>query len=103
MTGDDDSTRSRLLTLLDEIRLGETFSFVCCPELLCEVIIAYATGINDGIWRKHILQGVRGYLDEMEGRMRTYSCTASGILCGATGDIDYLVFLDDLIVTWIER
>jgi hypothetical protein len=37
----------------------------------------------------------------MEGRRGTYSCTASSILCGTTGDVDYLVFLDDLVVTFL--
>jgi hypothetical protein len=31
--------------------------------------------------------------------MGTYSCTSSSILCGATGDVDHLVFLDDLVIT----
>ena len=55
MTSDDDSTRSRLFTLLDEIRFGETLPFVCCPELLGEVIVADATGVDDGIWGQDIL------------------------------------------------
>jgi hypothetical protein len=31
--------------------------------------------------------------------MGTYSCTTSSILCGATGDVGHLVFLDDLVIT----
>jgi hypothetical protein len=47
MTGDDDSTRTRLCALLDKISLGEAFPFVCCPELFSEIIAAYATGIDN--------------------------------------------------------
>lgn len=35
-------------------------------------------------------------------RMGTYSCTASSILCCATGDVDHLVFFDDLVITLKE-
>ena len=55
VTSYDDSTRSRIFTLLDEIRFGETLPFVCCPELLSEVIVADATGVDDGIWGQDIL------------------------------------------------
>ena len=47
LTGDNDGTHPRLLTLLDEIRFGETFPSVCLPELFGKVVIAYATGIDD--------------------------------------------------------
>ena len=50
VTSDDDSTRSRLFTLLDEIRFGETLPFVGCPELLSKVIVTDTTGVDDGIW-----------------------------------------------------
>ena len=55
MTCDDDRTCSRLFTLLDEIRFGETLPLVCFLELLGEVIIAHATSIDDGIRGQHIL------------------------------------------------
>ena len=35
--------------------------------------------------------------------MGTYSCATSRILCGATGDVDHLVFLDDLVITVFEK
>jgi len=38
-----------------------------------------------------------------KGELGTYSRTASSILCGASSDIDYLVFLDDLIVAFYGR
>lgn len=38
-----------------------------------------------------------------KGELGTYSRTASSILCGASSDIDYLVFLDDLIVAFHGR
>ena len=55
MTSDDDGTRSRLFTLLDEIRFGETLPLVCFLELLSKVIITHATSIDDGIRGQHIL------------------------------------------------
>jgi hypothetical protein len=55
MTSDDDCTRSRLLTLLDEIGFCETLSFVRLPELLGELVIADAASINYGIGGQHIL------------------------------------------------
>ena len=55
VTSDDDSTRSRLFTLLHEIRFGETLPFVRCPELFGEVIVADATGVDDRIWGQDIL------------------------------------------------
>jgi hypothetical protein len=68
MTCDDDSTRSRLFTLLDEIRFRKTFPFVCCPELSRKVIIAHATGIDDGIRGQHILAKGRISKDDLDGR-----------------------------------
>jgi hypothetical protein len=59
MTSDDDCTRSRLLTLLDEIGFCETLSFVRLPELLGELVIADAASINYGIGWQHILKCIR--------------------------------------------
>jgi hypothetical protein len=50
MTCDDDGTRPRLFTLLDEIGFGKTLPLVCCLELLSEIVVTYATSVNDGIW-----------------------------------------------------
>jgi len=55
VTSDDDSTRSRPYILIDEIRFGETLPFVRCPELFSKVIVADATGVDDGIWGQDIL------------------------------------------------
>ena len=59
MTSDDDCTRSRLLTALDEVDLCKTLFFVCLPELLGELVIADAASIHDGIGGKYILRCVR--------------------------------------------
>jgi hypothetical protein len=37
-----------------------------------------------------------------KGELGTYSSTASGILCGASSDEDYLMFRDDLVVAFHE-
>lgn len=55
MTGDDDGTRSRLFTLLDEIRFGKTLPFVCRLELLSELVIAHASGVDYRVWGQHVL------------------------------------------------
>ena len=55
VTSDDDGTRARLFTLLDEIRFGETLPFVCCLELLCAIVIAHAPGVDDGVWGEYVL------------------------------------------------
>jgi hypothetical protein len=104
MTSDDDGTRPRLFALFDEIRFGETLPLVCCLELLSEIIVAHATGVDDRLWGQHILEkwGMRFKGWEWEGGSATYSCTASSILCGATGYIDHLMFLDDLVITLKE-
>jgi hypothetical protein len=51
----DDGTCPRLFTLLDEIGFGETLLFVCRLELLSEIVIADATGVDYGVWRQHVL------------------------------------------------
>jgi hypothetical protein len=106
----DDGTCPRLFTLLDEIRLGETLPFVCFLELLSETVVADATGVDHGVWRQHVLgeKGRReGDLKKNENGERriigTYSCTSSSILRCATSDVDHLVFLDDLIITFFRE
>ena len=46
MTSYDDGTCSRLFTLLDEIRFGESLPFVCRLELLSEIVVADAAGVD---------------------------------------------------------
>ncbi|SRR6266446_6122892 len=100
MTGDDDGTCPGLFTLIDEISFGETLSFVCFLELLSKLVVAYATGVDHGVWREHVL-GERRFRNESgEGECETYRCTTSSVLCGTTCDVDDLVFLDDLVITF---
>ena len=70
MTSDDDGTRSRLFTLLDEIRFGETLPFVCRLELLGETVVADATGVDHGVWRQHVLGEERRSLQKDENEER---------------------------------
>jgi hypothetical protein len=46
MASYDDGTCPRLFTLLDEIRFGETLPFVCRLELLSEIVVTDATGVD---------------------------------------------------------
>ncbi len=56
VTGDDNGTCARLFTLIDEIGFGETLPLVCGLELLSEFVVADATGVDDGVWRQHVLE-----------------------------------------------
>jgi hypothetical protein len=38
-----------------------------------------------------------------KGECETYSCASSSILRCTTSDVDHLVFLDDLIIAFIEE
>ena len=60
MASNNDGTCSRLFTLLDEIRFGETLLFVCRFELFSKIVIADATGVDHGVWRQHVLGGREG-------------------------------------------
>ena len=55
VASDDDGARTRLFTLLDEVALVEAFARVRCLQLLCELVIADAADINDGVRREDIL------------------------------------------------
>jgi len=68
MASDHDGTCARLFAFLDEIRLGETLPFVRCLELLSEVIITYATGIDNGIGGQHILKEKKRKRDKLKRR-----------------------------------
>ena len=46
MASYDNGTRPRLLTVLDEIRFGETLPFVCRLELLSKTVLTDATGVD---------------------------------------------------------
>ena len=76
MAGYDDGTCPRLLILLDEIRLGETLPFVCRLELLSEIVVADATGVDHGVWRQHVLVERRRLKDE-NGNMANVEHTAA--------------------------
>jgi hypothetical protein len=102
MASYDDGTRPRLFAVLDEIRFGETLPFVCRLELLSEIVVADATGVDHGVWRQHVLGERKKDIKRTrmrKGECRTYSCTSSSILRCTTGNVDHLVFLDDLIIT----
>jgi hypothetical protein len=103
MASNDDGTCTRLFTVLDEIRFGETLPFVCCLELLSEIVVANATGVDHGVWRQHVLGGGEKMMIKRtrmgKGECATYSCASSSILRCTTSDVDHLVFLDDLIIT----
>lgn len=64
MASYDDGTCPRLLILLDKIRLGETLPFVCRLELLSEIIVTDATGVDHRVWRQHVLVERRRLKDE---------------------------------------
>jgi hypothetical protein len=108
MASYDDGTCPRLFALLDEIRFGETLLFVCRFELLSEIVVADATGVDHGVWRQHVLGEKKKKKEIKRTRMgeadveRTHSCTSSSILRCTTSDVDHLVFLDDLIVSFFE-
>lgn len=59
MASYDDGTCPGLFILLNEIRFGETLPFVCRLELLSEIVVANATGVDHGVWRQHVLGGER--------------------------------------------
>ena len=55
MASDDDRARTRLFALLDEVALVEAFARVRCLQLLCELVVADAADIHDGVRGKDIL------------------------------------------------
>ena len=55
VASDDDRARTRLFALLDEVALVEAFARVRCLQLLCELIVADAADIHDGVRGKDIL------------------------------------------------
>lgn len=56
IASDHHRTSPRLLTLLDKICICETLALVRGFELLGEVIVAHASGENDGVGGEYILQ-----------------------------------------------
>ena len=55
VASDDDRARTRLFALLDEVALVEAFARVRCLQLLCELVIADAADIHDGVRGEDIL------------------------------------------------
>ena len=80
MAGQDDSTRARLVILDDLVGADDAFLFIGLLQLLCELILADGTDVDDVVGRQDI-----------SGR----SC---GVLCGSTGNVGDLVVLDDVVV-----
>ena len=61
MASYDDGTCSRLFAFVDEIRFGKTLPFICRLELLSEIVVADATGVDHGVWRQHVLSERREF------------------------------------------
>lgn len=73
MASYDDGTCPRLFTLFDEIRFGETLPFVCRLELLSEIVVADAAGVDHGVWRQHVLGERRRILKGQEWERRMWN------------------------------
>jgi hypothetical protein len=72
-----------LFTLLDEIRLGEAFPFICFLELLSELVITHATSIDDGIRRQGVLRERELRKLERGGVGRRHTAAPRAAFCAA--------------------
>ena len=55
MASDNDTARAGLLALLDLVDVGEALAAVGSAELLSEVIVADAAGVDDEVGRQNVL------------------------------------------------
>lgn len=58
MAGDHDTARAGLLALLDLVDLVEALALVRSLELLSELVITDAAGVDDGVRRKNVLRKI---------------------------------------------
>lgn len=46
MPREDDGACARPFTWLDEVDLLQALALVCCPQLICQVVISHAASVN---------------------------------------------------------
>lgn len=56
MASDYDTAGTGSLALLDKVDVSETFTAVGSAELLSEIVIPYAAGVDDRVRRENILR-----------------------------------------------
>lgn len=99
VASDNDRARAGFFALLDLVDLAKTLAFVCCLELLRELVVADATRVYDRVGRKNVLNTkIKNSLGNIFENATTYGSTASGILRGSTCNVGDLVLFDQLSI-----
>lgn len=99
---DDNSTSTRLLSLLDEVNLIQPFPPIRRPQLLSEIVVADTSRVYHRAGREDVLS--MPWLDQSrETHDREYSThsspTRSVLGCSSSDVRDRIVFYDLLVAT----
>lgn len=99
VTGDDHSTRTRLLTLGNLINLIQPFPLIRCPQLLSEIIIAHRSSVHHRASREDVLSAARYDTGPKHTIVsKTHSSPTRSVLGRSSSDVrDWIVF-DDFLV-----
>jgi hypothetical protein len=104
VTSDDYSTSPGLFAGFDLVDLVQTFTFIGSFQLLSQLVIADAAGVDNGVGREHVLNETRKetknkfgcWIEQQKTTHRSSSCRVLG---STTSDICDFVVFDQFLVT----